>query len=186
MSEKKEDLRSLRTKTHLSNALLTLINENTRTFEAITVNMICEKAMVHRTTFYKHFEDKYHLLTYCIGTLQAGFNRFTPRERLCQPFLCMFHAWDRQLVLTIFECFHASTPFRNDFGRRMNNLMLDDLSELLENGQNNDVPQAIIAEIFGNAISGLALWWIRNEQTIYADKMDTYFQTIVNTSIFNE
>src|SRR5260221_7231882 len=31
-------------------------------FESITVNDICERAMVHRTTFYKHYEDKYGLL----------------------------------------------------------------------------------------------------------------------------
>src|SRR5690606_35602965 len=31
-------------------------------FESITVTNICERAMVHRTTFYKHYEDKYGLL----------------------------------------------------------------------------------------------------------------------------
>src|SRR5215471_19034110 len=33
-----------------------------RAFEEITVTDICERAMVHRTTFYKHYEDKYALL----------------------------------------------------------------------------------------------------------------------------
>ncbi|MBC1500728.1 TetR/AcrR family transcriptional regulator [Listeria weihenstephanensis] len=185
MSERKEDLRSLRTKTHLSNALLELINEDVYTFEAITINMFCDKAMVHRTTFYKHFEDKYHLLTYCVDKMQTGFDRFTPRERLCQPFMCMFEAWDWQLVLTIFECFHASEQFRNDFGKRMNNLMLADLSKLLKDGENTDVPKEIIAEIFGHAISGLALWWVSREQTTPAEEMDGYFQALVNTRIFD-
>ncbi|MBC1271676.1 TetR/AcrR family transcriptional regulator [Listeria booriae] len=182
MPEKKDDLRAIRTKTHLSNALLTLINSGDYQFEAITINKICEEAMVHRTTFYKHFEDKYHLLSYCIESMQQRFNQFTPKERLCQPFMCMFQAWDRQLVLTIFECFQMSEPFRDDFGRRMNQLMIADLSELL---QNNEVPMEIIAEIFGHAISGLALWWMRNEQRTPADKMDDYFQAVVNTSIFD-
>lgn len=31
-------------------------------FERISVQEICDRAMVHRTTFYKHYEDKYDLL----------------------------------------------------------------------------------------------------------------------------
>jgi AcrR family transcriptional regulator len=31
-------------------------------FSAITVQDICEDALIHRTTFYRYYEDKYHLL----------------------------------------------------------------------------------------------------------------------------
>jgi AcrR family transcriptional regulator len=34
---------------------------------------ICDRAMVHRTTFYKHFEDKYDLIRYCIKNLEESF-----------------------------------------------------------------------------------------------------------------
>ena len=54
------DLRVRRTRKFLWDALLTLIEE--RDFESTSVTEICEQAMVHRTTFYKHFEDKYALL----------------------------------------------------------------------------------------------------------------------------
>ncbi|EUJ19891.1 transcriptional regulator [Listeria grandensis FSL F6-0971] len=33
---------------------------------SITVNDICKEALVHRTTFYKHFYDKYDLLMYVL------------------------------------------------------------------------------------------------------------------------
>jgi AcrR family transcriptional regulator len=43
----------------------------TQSFKKITVNDICQRAMVSRATFYFHFEDKYSLLRYCIeGELQ--------------------------------------------------------------------------------------------------------------------
>jgi AcrR family transcriptional regulator len=54
------DLRVRRTYKFLWDALLALMME--RDFEAITVTDICRQAMVHRTTFYKHFEDKHGLL----------------------------------------------------------------------------------------------------------------------------
>src|SRR5215475_12575510 len=58
------DLRIRRTYKFLWDALISLMKE--RDFESITVTDICERAMVHRTTFYKHYEDKYGLLYYGI------------------------------------------------------------------------------------------------------------------------
>src|SRR5436305_12204831 len=54
------DLRVRRTHRLLWEALMAELSE--RAFEQITVKDICERAMVHRTTFYKHYEDKYALL----------------------------------------------------------------------------------------------------------------------------
>ncbi len=58
--EVREDLRVRRTRKLLWEALMAELSE--RPFEQITVREICERAMVHRTTFYKHYEDKYVLL----------------------------------------------------------------------------------------------------------------------------
>jgi AcrR family transcriptional regulator len=54
------DLRVRRTYKLLWEALIALMG--TQEFETMTVTDICEHAMVHRTTFYKHYEDKYGLL----------------------------------------------------------------------------------------------------------------------------
>src|SRR6476659_6663369 len=59
-AEGQADLRVRRTHKLLWEALMAELSE--RTFEEITVKDICERAMVHRTTFYKHYEDKYALL----------------------------------------------------------------------------------------------------------------------------
>src|SRR5262245_66001447 len=54
------DLRVRRTRKLLWDALMAEMSA--RAFEEITVSDSCERAMVHRTTFYKHYEDKYALL----------------------------------------------------------------------------------------------------------------------------
>src|SRR5690349_1197604 len=59
-AERPEDLRVRRTHKLLWEALRAELME--QPFEEITVKDICERAMVHRTTFYKHYEDKYALL----------------------------------------------------------------------------------------------------------------------------
>jgi len=61
---KKEDIRITRTYKLLCNALVKLLND--KPFGKITVTDICREAMINRSTFYDHFEDKYHLLTFGI------------------------------------------------------------------------------------------------------------------------
>ena len=63
-----EDLRVQRTYLLLKNALLELLAK--KSFDEIKVNDICNLAMIHRTTFYSHFQDKYDLLEYCIKNIE--------------------------------------------------------------------------------------------------------------------
>src|SRR5512133_616630 len=56
------DLRTQRTRILLCGTLINLIAE--KGFDAITVKDIAERAMINRATFYRHFEDKYALVTY--------------------------------------------------------------------------------------------------------------------------
>lgn len=63
MKELNTDLRVIRTKTSIRNALTELIEE--KGFEAITVKDITVKAEINRGTFYLHYQDKYDLMDKC-------------------------------------------------------------------------------------------------------------------------
>lgn len=63
-----KSLRKEKTKLLLVNALIKLLKE--KTFESIQLKEICETALVHKTSFYNHFEDKYDLLKYLLNKLQ--------------------------------------------------------------------------------------------------------------------
>lgn len=63
------DLRVVKTKKNLYESLLFLMGE--RSFEEIKVSEICEKAIINRSTFYAHFEDKYALLSSLILDLKT-------------------------------------------------------------------------------------------------------------------
>ena len=55
--EKKVDLRVYKTKKALYDAFIELLEEED--FDSITVNELCDRAMVRRATFYNHFSDKF-------------------------------------------------------------------------------------------------------------------------------
>lgn len=64
---KKLTIGASRTLISLQQAMLTLLAE--KSFEEITVQELCEKAMLPRATFYNYFDDKYDLLDYCFLTI---------------------------------------------------------------------------------------------------------------------
>ena len=57
---KKNDLRVIKTKKILFDTLLKLMKQ--KNFEKIKISDICEEALINRSTFYAHYEDKYELL----------------------------------------------------------------------------------------------------------------------------
>ena len=61
MTQKSEDLRVRRTRKLLQKALIELTVE--KGFVDVTVRDIAERAMVNRSTFYRHYVDKYDLLS---------------------------------------------------------------------------------------------------------------------------
>ena len=75
-SQPREDLRQRRTRKLLADALLSLLEE--RPLSEISVVDICQRAMVHRTTFYAHFDDKLALLRYAVDELEKYFEPVDP------------------------------------------------------------------------------------------------------------
>ncbi len=61
------DLRIRKTYTCLMNAFLELLKE--KNVDEITVNELCDKALVGRGTFYKHFTDKYEFFSFVLGEM---------------------------------------------------------------------------------------------------------------------
>lgn len=70
-NEEHLDPRQRKTRALLVKALAELMEE--RPFSELSVVDICSRAMVHRTTFYAHFEDKNALFRYVLQELQRGF-----------------------------------------------------------------------------------------------------------------
>lgn len=74
--EEKIDLRIQKTYMALHNAFESLLEE--KRFEELTVNELCQRAMIRRTTFYKHFADKYEYFSFYIQEMTRSFQERLP------------------------------------------------------------------------------------------------------------
>lgn len=95
-TEEKLDPRVRRTRGYIKGAFRQLLDE--KSFKAITVREITERAEVNRATFYAHYEDKYALLH---ETLQAIFREELERRALN---VCQYSEANlRALTITVCE-----------------------------------------------------------------------------------
>ncbi|NLG57032.1 MAG: TetR/AcrR family transcriptional regulator [Clostridiales bacterium] len=77
---KKQDLRVIKTRRALESAMLRLLTGTP--FAKITVNELCAQAMVSRSAFYAHFQDKYDLAAHCLKRLSDQLFEETRRQGL--------------------------------------------------------------------------------------------------------
>lgn len=67
------DLRIERTYRSLCVAFTELLTE--RAYDSVTVSDLCDRAMIRRTTFYKHFADKQEFLAFYVRRIREEFQR---------------------------------------------------------------------------------------------------------------
>jgi len=179
--EEQVDLRVRRTRKLLWEALMAELSE--RAFEEITVTDICERAMVHRTTFYKHYEDKYALLEQGMrqmyDALVAGAQHAPPSaftEANPPPyFIQLFeHVAEHEQFYRLMLCGEG-------FGR-FQKLVKDYIANVLETRapalalirQQPDIPLAMHVQFFAGAVLSLLAWWLENEMPLSPYQMGQY------------
>ena len=169
MKEEK-DLRVTKTYRLLAQAFSELLEE--KSFDDITVKELCDRAMIRRTTFYKHFSDKYEYLAFYIRQIRDEFYKANlPREgeTVGEMFLRMSH----HMIGFLNE---NETMVRRVLGSNFHVTLLDaleeqiegDLTEQLKNEVKKGKELPISAEFYasfcvGGYIRILRLWLTKKE-----------------------
>lgn len=179
-----KDLRVRRTRKLLWEALLTLLSVSKRPFDTITINEICEQAMVHRTTFYKHFEDKYDLLAYGYELQSIRFNEFDVHERILHPMQCIEQSGHLDLFRTIMQSLVHNNSLESFIRDKGFVQIKQDLQALKHKEQPAQIPIDVMAAFYSSVVSGLGTWWLLNGQSITSSEMDEYITQLMNPAIF--
>ena len=183
--EKPLDLRIQKTHTALINAFLQLLQ--TKRFENITINELCDLAMVRRATFYKHFADKYEFFTFFVQWIQREFrNRIVPQE------------YDRNGVSPYIDIIRFALDFLDENETLVHSVMesnafpllLDliseqiilDVKERLQTDQNNGKELLLSPELMAFSYTGALLnilrWWIGHKDQMSKEEIVAQIQKI--------
>lgn len=188
-SSQQVDLRVRRTHKLLWDALMAELAE--RPFEEITVKDICERAMVHRTTFYKHYEDKYALLKQGMrqmyDALVAGDDHRPPSEfSVAHPppyFVRLFeHAAQHQQFYRLMVCGEGVGWFQKLVKEYIAEVVAARVREMPPAKQHLSVPVAMHAHYVAGAALSLLAWWLENDLPLSAHQMAQYLLSPFGTS----
>ncbi|MBE5994167.1 MAG: TetR/AcrR family transcriptional regulator [Paenibacillaceae bacterium] len=173
------DLRIKKTYMALTSTFFELLEE--KRFEDITVNELCDRAMIRRATFYKHFGDKYEFFTFLIREIQAEFDQeiagsldtdmpidfyitivhrviifFTEREKLIHSVLKS-------------ECFPSLLRILSE---QVEFDILQKLKENAEKGYKLIADPEVMAHFFTGAILETLQWWLTHKKPISLESVE--------------
>ena len=183
--EHKIDLRIRRTHKLLWEALMALLNE--RDFDDISVTDICERAMIHRTTFYKHYQDKNDLLLRGMREMHDALVASLDQpdaldEDAPYRFVRIFrHVEEHRHFYELMLCGNGIASFQT--------LLRNYLAELSEarllrhlKGEGktpSSIPLPIIAQFCSGAILSLTSWWLENNMPCTSEEMARYTMHLI-------
>ena len=181
-NEVKEDLRTKRTKKFLAESMIYLLQKDS--LEKITIQDICEQAMIHRTTFYTHFEDKYDLFEYVLETIRNDiFNKqVLSKEYENVEELYMF------LTKTTLDFLEKNNQIIvNILKNNSNNLTYDliystveqEIQQLLQKTQVTQIPLPVISNFLTGGFVSLITWWLYNPNKVNKEELSNYIKTLI-------
>ena len=171
------DRRVARTRSALQDALLALVAE--RGYASITVEDICRKANVGRSTFYAHYPGKNELRSAMIDLHMKSLTRHhetskpPSTRRLLQFSLPMFeyaHAF-RSLHQALLAS--GGDAFHDELRQRIRQTVRRELADKASFGR--DIPADFLVEYVVGAFLSVLAWWIATQAELSPAKIDEMF-----------
>ncbi|MFF2483504.1 TetR/AcrR family transcriptional regulator [Paenibacillus sp. NPDC058071] len=174
------DLRKRRSMQMLWKALFDLMTEEKMKFSKITVDQICEKAMVHRSTFYKHFDDKFRLLEYGLNQLMEQYWDIPLEKRILKPFYWSNEFFEGSASHKLVRAQHGDELFFDCMTAYSMRILKKDALKFFEHSKPIDIPYDLLAEFHVSSMVALSEWWRKNPDRVSVSQMDHYFHKLVN------
>lgn len=185
----KTDLRIVKTNKALYEALLLLMKE--KTFEEIKISDLCQKALINRSTFYAHYNDKYELLITMVedlkqallSSLKTNENDINTKKYFMEMLKILIdHIEDKKDI-------YQAILVNNRNGILMD-ILYDvanrDINERIKNDKivkNAHVPSEVITKFYLGAIVNIGIEWIKNNCRYTKEELISYFNILIPNEI---
>lgn len=168
--KKKIDLRVVKTHKALYEALIYLLKE--KEYEEIKVSDLCQKALINRSTFYAHFNDKYDLLDSFLKDLKQSLIEELEENKKIGNI--------REYYLELIKVFinhidNNKDTYKSIIINNRNSIILDMLYDTIKNDckkrvakfstpLKKEIPDDIVIEFYLGGIVNLGISWINNNR----------------------
>lgn len=184
-----EDLRIIKTKKALQNTLISLLKE--KSFEEVKVADLCKKALVNRSTFYAHYNDKYELFQSTIETLKNDLNDDLKQNENELDTL--------DYLMKLMELYLNHMEEKKDIylpivRHNKNGIIMDIICDALEKdietkiyhdhkNESLNVPIDVIIKFYIGAIFNVGMEWLNNTQKYNKEDLLKYMNILIKKGI---
>lgn len=181
---KKDDLRVIKTRKLIYQTLLDLMKE--KTFEEIKVSDICSKAMINRSTFYAHYEDKYELLVDFLSNLKEEFAH--ELNESCKENLSIREYYIRLISLFLDHIDSKRDVYNSIMVNNRSSIMMDILLSVVnddilkrfkENDINLKVPTEVISKFYLGGVINIGMEWLSNSNKYTKEEILDYLELLI-------
>lgn len=165
------------------NTLYELLNEKNSFFKDIRIKDICEKGEFHRSTFYRHFKDKYDLLEYGLAILWKDYFDVQKTLRLINPFQSATEFYNNSKGRELFSKQLNDELFNEVATAFLVKRMTSDILNELEVTANNKLPRDLLADFLVETIMTIDNWNKEQLTLITPEKLDEYYHVLVSGSL---
>lgn len=184
---KKIDLRVVKTKKNLYNSLLNLMGN--KTFEEIKVSDICENALINRSTFYAHFNDKYELLYSLISDLKIELESLLKENEKIKNTKEYYIKMIEILLNHIDENIYVYSAIINN---NKNSIVMDmiyntlnaSIKENLSKEKSLNIPVDFISSFYIGAVINVGIDYLKNPKANSKEKVIEYLNQLLPDIIY--
>ncbi len=184
----KQDLRVIKTQKALFEALLSLMKD--KAFEEIKVADICSFALVNRSTFYSHYNDKYELLIDFINTLKGNLLSIlennleivnTKEFYLEMIRLILEHMEKHKDIYTSIIISNKNSIITDIFM----DVAVKDINKRIEinNIHKGNIPTEILVKFYLGAVTSICIEWLCNKNKYTKQDILNYLKELIPNDI---
>jgi len=176
----KQDRRSQRTRQLVLSAMMDLMTA--KSYDAITVQDLLDRANIGRSTFYSHYFDKEDVLTALAEQMLEMLGKPLSQRDAGQailPSLALFqHALGHQQHFRAMLRGHAREVVWDAAQASLSRAIEQRLATILVTKRPPSVPLPVISEYLAGAFLNLLKWWLEAEMPYSPAQMDDMFQQL--------
>ncbi len=188
----REDLRIIRTRKTLCNTLLSMMEE--QSIEKISVIDLCQRSMINRATFYAHFEDKYHLLTFALEELKDNiYGDFTKDVQLTTPSMTITSILKMAIDFFFAEHSHISNLLQHNRNGRVISSIQDSIAQSIKyqltkykDTYDVKVPITMLSNFIAGGMMSTVVWCLDNPTRYTREDFIRYVNNTNTTHYFTK
>ena len=181
-----EDLRIIKTKKNLYDSLMKLMS--VKEFEDIKVSDICSLALINRSTFYAHFNDKYELLNSFIydlkKDLQEQISNSEKIDNLKNYYINMITVFldhiDKNIKIYSMIVKNNSNSIVMDM---ISNTLFEDIDKNLKLVKKSDIPSSFVSDFYTGAILNVGINYLKDPKQYKKEKIVAYLNKLLPDDI---